>query len=364
MPLDRITIVTGPNGSGKSSLYRALRLLAAAGRHGAVSALAREGGLPSVLWAGPEVIGREVRARRAPAQGLVRQQPIALRLGLASDNFSFAMDLGLPQAGRESMFARDPEIKVESVWHGPLLRPATLLAERRGAAVRVREGREWVTGGQLRAWESMLDEVDAPELRALRAMLSGWRFYDHVRTDVDAPARTAMIGTRTPVLAGDAGDLAAAVQTIREIGDSDLLDRTIDAAFPGSRVLVDEHDGRFQLQLRQPNLLRPLGAAELSDGTLRYLAWTAALLAPRPAELIVLNEPETSLHPDLLAPLAQLIADVGEETQVIVVTHATPIAEHLRRHGAGLVELEKPDGETRIVGQGWLDGPQWQWPSR
>ena len=60
--------------------------------------------------------------------------------------------------------------------------------------------------------------------------------------------------------------------------------------------------------MSQPGLLRPLKAAELSDGTLRYLLWIAALLSPRPPELLVLNEPETSLHPDLLPALARLIA--------------------------------------------------------
>ncbi|WP_435185463.1 AAA family ATPase, partial [Amycolatopsis thermoflava] len=57
LPLSRLTVVTGVNGTGKSNLYRALRLLADAGRNGAVAALAREGGLPSTLWAGPESVG-------------------------------------------------------------------------------------------------------------------------------------------------------------------------------------------------------------------------------------------------------------------------------------------------------------------
>jgi hypothetical protein len=55
---------------------------------------------------------------------------------------------------------------------------------------------------------------------------------------------------------------------------------------------------------RQPPLRR-LSAAELSDGTLRYLLLVAALLTPRPPELLVLNEPETSLHPELLPALAR-----------------------------------------------------------
>jgi predicted ATPase len=363
--LDRVTVVTGPNGSGKSSLYRALRLLAAAGRDGSVTALAREGGLPSTLWAGPEVIGRDVAEGRAPAQGLVRGRPVALRMGFASDDFSYAIDLGLPVPDATSMFGRDPEIKAEAVWHGAVLRPATALAERRGAHVRLREGGAWESvDRRLASWESMLDEVDSPDVRAVRSALRGWRFYDHVRTDPDAPARAAEIGTRTPVLSADARDLAAAIQTIRELGVKDRLDAAIDEAFPGSRVTVTDADGRFELAMTQPNLLRPLRAAELSDGTLRYLVWVAALLSPRPAGLVVLNEPETSLHPDLLAPLARLIADASEHSQVIVVSHAAPIVEALRAGGATIAELEKSTGETTVIGQGSLDEPAWQWPSR
>src|SRR3954469_16424529 len=97
LPLSGLTVVTGPNGSGKSSLYRALRLLADASRNGAVAALAREGGLPSTLWAGPETIGRSVREGRTPVQGTVRTKALGLKLGFAGDEYGYALDLGLPQ---------------------------------------------------------------------------------------------------------------------------------------------------------------------------------------------------------------------------------------------------------------------------
>jgi len=51
------------------------------------------------------------------------------------------------------------------------------------------------------------------------------------------------------------------------------------------------------VEMHQHGLLRPFRAGELSDGTLRYLLLVAALLSPRPPSLMVLNEPETSLHP-------------------------------------------------------------------
>src|SRR3546814_1387035 len=68
----------------------------------------------------------------------------------------------------------------------------------------------------------------------------------------------------------------------------------------------------------QSGLLRPLSAEELSDGTLRYLLLAVALLSTEPPPLIVLNEPESSLHPDLLTPLAELIAAASVDTQVVV----------------------------------------------
>ena len=364
-PLEAVTVVTGPNGSGKSSLYRALRLLAASGRDGAVAALAREGGLSSTLWAGPEAGAK----KGAPLQGTVRKGPVALRLGFAGDGFGYAIDFGLPAPDATSMFGRDPEIKAESVWSGPVLRPGTLLSERRGGSVRLRSEGGWTPFERtLPAWASMLSEVGdpvlAPELLSLRDELRGWRFYDHVRTDEGAPARAAVVGTRTPVLAADGSDLAAALRTIAEQGGAAGLDAAVDRALPGSRIEIEDRGGRFALLLRQPGLLRPLEVEELSDGTLRYLLWIAALLSERPAELLVLNEPETSLHPSLLAPLAGLISDAASRSQLIVVSHSEPRVAALSEGGALVHRLDKDGGETKLLGQGMLDEPAWHWPSR
>ncbi|MFJ7268537.1 AAA family ATPase [Streptomyces sp. NPDC099050] len=377
VPLGRLTVVTGANGTGKSSLYRSLRLLADSARGGAVAALAREGGLPSTLWAGPEKLGRAVREGRYAVQPTVRSEPVSLRLGFAGDEFGYAVDFGHPSPVPGSLFGLDPEIKRECTWAGPVLRPAALLSDRAGPAVRTRtaDGGWHRTQGALRPYDSMLSELAdpqlAPDLLALRELIRSWRFYDHVRTDTDAPARTPRVGTRTPVLAADGSDLPAALQTIRETGDHAALDAAVEAAFPGSSVAVAERDGRFELELHQHGLLRPLGAAELSDGTLRYLLWTAALLTPRPPALMVLNEPETSLHPDLLGPLADLILTVARTTQTVVVTHATPLADALasgvHRHRVDLrtITLLKDFGQTEVADrEGPLDEPLWYWPKR
>jgi predicted ATPase len=328
VPLAALTVVTGANGTGKSSLYRALRLLADAARNGAVAALAREGGLPSTLWAGPETTGRAVREGIYPVQGVVRARSASLRLGFGGDDFSYAIDFGLPVGGGQSAFALDPEIKRESIWHGPLLRPAAVLCERDNSIVRIRGDRStWSESYQIRPYDSMLSEFadprQAPEVLRVREQIRSWRFYDHIRTDAAAPARASQIGTRTPVMSHDGADVAAALQTIRETGDAAALDQAIDLAFPDSRITVESQGGgRLGLRLHQHGLLRPLSAAKLSDGTLRYLLWAAALLAPRPAGLLVLNEPETSLHSQLLAPLAQLITAAAARSQIIAVSHS------------------------------------------
>src|SRR4051812_16936283 len=128
VPLHGLNVITGPNGSGKSSVYRALRLLAETAQGGVIPSLAREGGLQSTLWAGPESISRSVKRGDYAVEGTVRKEPVHLRLGFAGDEFGYAIDIGLPTPSR-SAFALDPEIKHEWIWNGPVLRPASLLVE-------------------------------------------------------------------------------------------------------------------------------------------------------------------------------------------------------------------------------------------
>ena len=371
VPLGRLTLITGPNGSGKSSLYRALRLLAETAQGRVVPSLAQEGGLASTLWAGPSRPSRAMRSGDEPVQGTIRKGPVSLRLGFAGPDFGYAIDLGLP-APPVGAFGHDPEIKSETVWAGEVLRPSAVLVERKGGVVRSREGgRDWalITHG-LNSFDSMMthcaDPRQAPEMLMLREQMRGWRFYDQFRTDAAAPARQSHVGTRTPVLGHDGADVAAAIQTIAEIGDRAALDAAVADAFPGARLnVVIEGGGRFGLEMQQHGLLRPLQAAELSDGTLRYVLWVAALLTPRPPDVLVLNEPETSLHPDLLPPLGRLIAQAARQTQVVVVSHAAALIDTLRQQrDCWPVTLSKALGETAVEESTGLARPPWKWLAR
>ncbi len=369
MPLSPLTVITGENGSGKSNLYRALRLLADAASGNVVSALAQQGGLPSTLWAGPSKISRAMERGDVPISGTHRQSPVRLRLGFASTEFGYLIELGLPSPS-SSVFNLDPEIKRECIWNGSSYRPASTLVDRKGPVVKRRDGRQWqVVTSHLTVFDSLFahagDPGAVPEVFELRRAMQNWRFYADFRTDADSPARQSRPATRTPVLHHDGGDLAAALQTIREIGDTNALDNAIDDAFPGTHLQIDSPSpGKLSVSLLQPGLLRPLECAEWSDGTLRYVLLVAALLTPRPPSLMVLNEPETSLHPDLLPALARLIVSASARSQVWVVSHAGRLVSALEESAhCSTMALSKNLGRTEIAGLRELDKPPWRWSS-
>lgn len=217
LPMKRLTVVTGANGSGKTSLYRALRLLGDAAVNSVVASLAREGGLPSTFWAGPEEIARSVRQGEYEVQGQVRQKSASLRLGFSSDTFGYSIDLGYPPPPPpETMFNLDPGIKRECIWHGPRYRRSAVLVDRRNSVVSLpgnRSEEPIILTKDLNPADSMLatlaDPQRAPEMLAVRESIRGWRFYDGFRTDMNSPVRIPQIGTFTPVLNNEGTDLPA-----------------------------------------------------------------------------------------------------------------------------------------------------------
>lgn len=375
VPLEQLNLVTGANGSGKSNLYKALRLLAQTAQGGVVNALALEGGLDSSFWAGPENITKGMLSGETPIEPTVRQQAKRLKLGFASDDFSYLIELGLPKPDSTTLFGLDPQIKREAIWVGNKYRAAAVLVERRGALVKSRAEKDKRAGFttlnlHMQHGDSIFSELAdperSPEVLTLRDSIRAWRFYDHFRSDSDAPARKPQLGTRTPVLHHDGRDLASAIQTIFEIGDKEAFDDAVSDAFPGAHVHIEyESNGMLSLNFHQVGLLRPLKAAELSDGTLRYLLLVAALLTPRPPELMVLNEPETSLHPDLLPALSRLIAKASSVCQLWVVSHANRLINALNEfEHCNLIELDKQLGQTEILGQDILSTPSWNWQQK
>lgn len=346
--LGRVNVISGPNGCGKSNLYKAVRLIHEAASGRLSLALAEEGGIQNAMWAGGARLGDK------------RGDPKRMILSATVEDFDYEIQLGFPPQDNDdkdpSMFTLDPLVKRESLWlsgHGR--RNSMRLLERvnQTAFLTNVQGERAVYPAALYAEESVFGQLSDPhlypELSQAREILRQWRFYHEFAVWPGSPLRAPQIGISAPVLAHDGSNLASAFRTIHEVGNRTLLYETLAHAFPDSTFQVQAPQGRFQLVMHREGILRPLEAAELSDGTLRFLCLAVAMLSPRPPSLMALNEPENSLHPDLLPALAQLIAEASRYSQLWVTSHSSLLAGLIAEHCAVThYQLTQQQGETVV----------------
>lgn len=362
LELSNVTVLVGANGCGKSNIYQSINLIASAATGQFARRIAEEGGMQSILWAGDRK---------------KREQP-RTRLSVIFEQLCYSIEFGLipisermagykPPEGIQdpelSIFKLDPDIKEELVEIKTGTRRVNLLKRKRSiVTAKDINGEEHAYPDTMTESESVLAELREPqkypELSSLRSQFLRWRFYHDFRTDLQSPIRDPQLATMTPILSHDGHDLAATLATIRAVGDRKKLDYSLKKAFPESDVSVDELEGTLHMSMSSPGVNRALSARELSDGVLQYLCLLAALLTPRPAPFMVLNEPETSIHFDLMKPMADLIVSASENSQILLTTHSKELARFLRLKGAAIYELEKIDGATCLRGKRKIKTPE------
>ncbi|GHA17410.1 ATPase [Devosia pacifica] len=356
-PVRRVSVYVGGNAVGKTNLYRALELV----HHAATGALAREigkeGGLASIFWAGPR--------RRDQIPRITLEVFLESVLGHENTPFSprYRIEIGFPDVIQHAAFDQEAQVKTEQLSIVTAGGRSVTLLERKGRSVWARDadGRKILLEHELLASETALSQIRGggvfAEIEAVRHTLSSWRFYHQFRTDPDAPIRRPGLPVTSPLLDADGSNLASVLATLRHIrGDTVDLDDAIDAAFPGAQLVIDPPTDRAQFSMRFPDLPHRIFAArELSEGTLQFLALLGALLSYRLPPLIALNEPEASLHPDLLPALAKAIAQAAKRSQIWVVTHSRPLADAIELEtGAAAREVIRDDGATTLRGLGKL----------
>lgn len=343
-PIGSLTAFVGKNGTGKTNLYRAVELLHFAACGTITRKIAEEGGVQSALWAGK------------------RQKNKLTRLILEAElgDYSYRIEIGLP-APMQAALELEPLVKFEElILHAGGKKVSLMKREKLTAWARDENGKRQIYDDDLLPSETALanlkDAAHYPEIDEVRRLLLDWRFYHAFRTDRESPVRQPCLALTTPTLSSDAKDLASVLATLYEIrGEAPELDEAIDDAFPGAKLITNTENGRcsFQMEFAETDggPSRPFSPHELSDGTLAYLCLLGALLSYRRPKFIALNEPEVSLHPDLMPPLARLIAKASERSQIWVVTHSETLAVCLSEE-----TLIVPRTVIKEEGATWLKG--------
>jgi len=348
LPIEACSVFVGANGVGKTNLYSALALLRCAAEGGITRAIAEEGGIESVVWAGQ-------RRKGMPARLVLKARFADADRG-AEPTHGYEIEIGRREP-LEAAFAVEPLVKEERLTVRQGRRDVTML-ERKGRLVMlrnpegVRENHKQAVLTSETALASIRDGTRYPELDAVRRELLDWRLYHSFRTDARSPVRQPCHAITTPTLSHDGHDLAAVLATLFVIREDTVeLAKAVDDAFPGARLSATDQGNRCAISLKFPDMPRAFAAHELSDGTLKYLCLLGALMGYRLPSLVALNEPEASLHPSLLGPLARLIARSAKRTQIWIVTHSDHLAQAVQKEiGKRARRVIKSEGATSIEG--------------
>jgi predicted ATPase len=347
----RLNLVIGPNGSGKSNLLRGLALL----RHAALGDLAaeleRQGGIAQLFWDGRA----ETLVWKLETESLG-----ALEVGASGEvELALLYQLDLKRSGQTSNFRIERERldRLEALSSVPL--PALLDAVPGRAIVRMppREAFYCVPPEELSDTRPLLGSMQGPVVHPtttrFRADVSRMALYQGIEIRPGAAMTQAAVARTEHDLAPDGQNLVTVLHTLYA-GDRDLK-KTIDAAMLaafGSEyeelVFAPAEDQRVQLRVRWRSLRTAQNAADLSDGTLRFLLLLAILLQPRPGPILAIDAPETGLHPRMLPVVAELAAEASRRTSVVLTTHSPELLAAFQTTRPTVTVAGCIDGETRL----------------
>ena len=183
--------------------------------------------------------------------------------------------------------------------------------------------------------------------------ISSWVVYHfHDTSDTAALRRTCSIRD-TDRLRPDGANLAPFLYWLKQEEEDtyDLIRDTVRLVAPffddfRLKPKKQKDDKALQLEWNQKGSDFPFHPSQLSDGTLRFIALTTALLQPNPPATVLIDEPELGLHPYALDVLANLILQAQDRTQVIVSTQSAPLLNAFEPEH--IVVIEREDGESRF----------------
>jgi predicted ATPase len=341
----KLNVLIGPNASGKSNLLRALELLQQAAKSEALrESVIRQGGMAPLLWDG-----------RAPA---IEWKVDSSVLADESTSYAFGYELSLSRVGASAfpLFVIDREALIEPSTGGM----TRMLLKRDSHG-----GSAWDdTSGRLLPFpletmpedETLLSQIDPRKILAhlWRSRLGLWPIYHDLQVHQAAACRQAAVMRYEKRLDANGDNLVPVLHTLYS-EDSEFeksVDQAMRAAFSDQfekLLFTPAADGRIQLRVRWKHLEVAQSAANLSDGTLRFLMLLAILANPSPGELIAIDEPETGLHPGMFPIIAEFAAAASEKATVILTTHSPQFLDAFPEHAVPTTTVAQwIDGETQL----------------
>ncbi len=348
-----LNILIGPNASGKSNLLRVLETLNSAARGGLGRYIQQEGGMEPIVWDGQadHVI---LRARMTPIPPY-------------KDNVKDALTykIKIARLGKSSAYRIDYELlgNYYKVQTGEAKEPFKLLErDPRHAVVYSMDSQRFEAPPQSVPEEEALLSAAAGPFTANRFVgefqkeLADWKIHQYFSSHRDAPIRTAQVTRPDTQVDADGQNLISVLHSLYE-GDRDFEDEVntaMRAAFGEDFERLSfppVADQRIQMRIRWRSLRREQSAADLSDGTLRFLFLLAVLANPSPPPLIAIDEPETGLHPSMFPIVAEYARDAASRAQVILTTHSPEFLDAFGENVPTTTVVERQEGQTilRVV---------------
>ncbi len=342
IPLQPLNVIIGPNGAGKSNFIEAFALLRSLPRDLPLP-IRQGGGVHDWLWRGTDQPG----TTRADAIGL----EFITSLITPRAALRYRIQLGA-QATRLAVLDERLENATPDPGH---LNPYFYFAYQNGRPVlnlhsgSARTLRREDIDPEQSILSQRRDPESYPELSNLADTLNRIAIYRAWSFGPNAPFRlSCRVDVRTDHLTEELDNLPARLALLKRNPStrSRLLDELRRLAHDFDDLEIVPEGGRLQLYLLEGTQSFP--AHRLSDGTLRYLALTAILIDPEPPPLILIEEPELGLHFDMMRPLAALLQEAAQRTQLIVTTHSDFLVDALQESPEAIMICEREAGTTTL----------------
>lgn len=311
-PLGPLNVLIGPNGAGKSNLVDFFRMLRAMSEEGLAGFVHIMGGADGFFFNGPK-----------------ETPQIKAHLVFGPNEYRFVLE---PTAANELMVKNESTLYTDGQFSSGW--------KHHGGGRRESRLKSWKD--ERSSWK------DAPSMNAyVYGAASSWIVYHFHDTSNMAPMRREQSIHDYRELNPDASNIAAFLYHLME-EDRSLYQRireTIQliAPFFDDFLLEPTKKGKeekIHLQWRQKGSSFPFQPYHLSDGTIRFICLTTALLQPNPPSTMLVDEPELGMHPFALEVLASLFREASEWTQVIVSTQSAALLNHFEPEETIVVDRE------------------------